>query len=1497
MNVIRLFIIQTFPDICQSPYDVQCRTRDDQINWNETDDILFVPCSANQGLLCLNSDQLEGACREYELRFLCPQDINECEDPSVCPDPNSECVNTHGSYICRCKGDYYMYDDKCVASRPCTGWGDPHYTTFDKRRFDFQGTCHYVLSEPCHDVNTSDKLVTYRVLAKNEYRNRVQRNRRVSQTKSILVEVYGYSVELRQLGRVSSNGVEQTLPVYIHNAEATRPGSFIEVRQLVDGVSLTTDFGLYVHFDGKNRFRLTLADSYAGEVCGLCGDFNGDPSNDFLMSNGSMATDVSHFGNSWKDVALSDVGCDDGQTPNPECETWDEQIQVNRLCSVISDPEGPFSACHGVVDPDEYEYGCAYDLCSDIHNEEMLCDAIAAYAEVCKEHGVIISWRSDELCAPTCLPHSYFSDLVTSCPNTCTDPTAAVNCQLPQVSGCVCDPGLLLSGDLCVQPEMCGCVSEGGAYHKLGDAWYQGNCTTLCECRDEGAIVCDNNVACHSDGSCISLPGGVMTCVCNPGYTGQPYNCTDIDECVEDIHYCHDGADCINTDGSYQCECKDGFTGNGFDCQDVDECLTNPCHVYASCVNEPGSYSCYCLSGYTGDGSYCQEILDPDLGNVSDGEKNGCSFYMEYCSDIATCLDLPDGQFICQCPDGANGDGLKDGTGCQYHGTVEFNYNCYQFVETSLSFYEARKECQMRGGDLASLATAGSLLFIRQYGDNNEISGTFWIGYTDSLWSGTFVWLDGSISAHTYWTPDEPELKASQHCVFVDVGYNATYRFHTADCGAVRNFICQQSRRPQGCPVGWSQTADGGCVTLFDDAMTYFDAYMTCVTHGADFISVNETEQLKDISNMFDSTDLPFWIGLNDGYFNQLDGTYHWTDNSMPPVQMKADLDGMTCVIWDIWNRTYSPVSCDDQNIFFCTRRYGDKCHKLKPEKSLTRDEAILSCNNMGGDLVTIATEAKQTFIREWIGKRMTEVNYWIGLIEDTNDDNYTWSDGTKYEYTNWGKGQPSDPNSNGCVYIDAAQRYAWADMACDAHLAFICEYYNTPCRNNDDCHQNGQCYLGQCRCKNGYIGDGRDVCTDILACEGDADCHKNGHCNISRLCECKIGYDGNGKNYCTNVDECSLGIHECHKDANCYDTDGYYDCVCKDGFTGNGRECQDIPTSCDFLKRREPKTDSGMYVIDPDGPGGVAPFMVECDMRTDRGVTVVSHDAMHMIKVSVYPEPESYEKIIRYKYGSIEQMLALINISDFCYQEMTFQCDNGAPLDGYYVDGAGFRRNKWGGAVTEGKCPCGEIGSCTTPGSNCNCDGNGFITSYDYGKLTDKNQLPVTKLVFGRISGISKAYHTLSALYCGPRQFGIPTDCDEARWRYHISYDTPVLIDVDGPDEDEAGNLSPFLAHCDMTSYLHVGVTEIPHDMDICGRLRGLAVACWTTDHYHLCSNPGVDISEGCFIFDFASLPLERFFIVEFVKGLAGFHPAVQIVSSDGLTVFVVVCIKFVQQ
>ena len=54
-----------------------------------------------------------------------------------------------------------------------------------------------------------------------------------------------------------------------------------------------------------------------------------------------------------------------------------------------------------------------------------------------------------------------------------------------------------------------------------------------------------------------------------------------------------------------------------------------------------------------------------------------------------------------------------------------------------------------------------------------------------------------------------------------------------------------------------------------------------------------------------------------------------------------------------------------------------------------------------------------------------------------------------------------------------------------------------------------------------------------------------------------------------------------------------------------------------------------------------------------------------------------------------------------------------------------------------------------------------------------------------------------------------------------------------------------------------HMQVTWLLPNI-IQGRLLCLAAVCWTTDHYHSCQNLGVGISEGCFIFDSASLHLE---------------------------------------
>ncbi|XP_060137932.1 zonadhesin [Zootoca vivipara] len=362
----------------------------------------------------------------------------------------------------------------------CTISGDPHYATYDSRRFDFMGTCTYLLSAPC---NATSGLPAFRVEATNEHRGG---NKHVSYVKSVSVEVYGSRIGLLKGRRVTVDGQRVTLPVSL-------AGGRVSVRLSGTFVLVQTDFSLWVRFDGNHHAEVSVPEAYFGQLCGLCGNYNGQSSDDNLMPDGTSAgNDANKLGESWQVPGATDPGCTNSGDPG-EC---DKEIEADAKeptsCGILTDPQGPFAPCHNKVPPEGAFQNCVYDLCGTGGDTGSLCFALQSYADRCAQAGIPIAWRNSSFCPLNCPPGSNYTSCGPACPATCIEPTSRDSCNLPCVEGCTCNEGFVLSGDQCVPHSQCGCTDPDGQYHPVGESWMgNSNCTQRCTCAPLNNITCE----------------------------------------------------------------------------------------------------------------------------------------------------------------------------------------------------------------------------------------------------------------------------------------------------------------------------------------------------------------------------------------------------------------------------------------------------------------------------------------------------------------------------------------------------------------------------------------------------------------------------------------------------------------------------------------------------------------------------------------------------------------------------------------------------------------------------------------------------------------------------------------------------------------------------------------------------------------------------------------------------------------------------------------------
>ncbi|XP_026018806.1 alpha-tectorin-like isoform X1 [Astatotilapia calliptera] len=405
-----------------------------------------------------------------------------CAQKCTCTSAGLQCRNQPCSFSQICQQTSFQFSCQTVQRRTCTISGDPHYYTFDNRVFHFQGTCTYVLSEQCNSG-----LPYYRVEGKNEHRGSTQ----VSWTRLVKVHVYNDTIELvkGRRGQAKVNGNFASTPFSLSNGT-------VQVYESGFSVVVSTDFGLVVSYDTNHYVQISLTYTYQNTTCGLCGNFNNQPQDDFRTRQGQLVSSDVVFANSWRASGDDEPGCEAqcGGLACAGCTAQQTALYSNTdHCGILSSSSGPFAACHQQLPPQSFADSCLYDLCVGGGYRPILCQALSVYASQCQQNNIRLqSWRRTGFCEIPCPANSHFESEGTGCPATCLNPNSTHNCPLPVQESCICDSGYILSGGVCVPHAECGCSFEGRYYRSGQTVILDENCGRRCSC-SYGSMTCHSH--------------------------------------------------------------------------------------------------------------------------------------------------------------------------------------------------------------------------------------------------------------------------------------------------------------------------------------------------------------------------------------------------------------------------------------------------------------------------------------------------------------------------------------------------------------------------------------------------------------------------------------------------------------------------------------------------------------------------------------------------------------------------------------------------------------------------------------------------------------------------------------------------------------------------------------------------------------------------------------------------------------------------------------------
>ncbi|XP_075692869.1 mucin-2-like [Rhinoderma darwinii] len=375
-------------------------------------------------------------------------------------------------------------DDQCCwhweCDCVCSGWGDPHYKTFDGTYYSFQGNCTYTLVEEIEKKNNFTIYIDNYNCGIEDW---------VSCPRNIIVL---HNTQEIQLG---ISGLEDT------NIQVVVNGEIVGTPYKKNGVKVYTlgiyyvleipELGANITYNGLAFYIKLPYHRFGHNTQGQCGTCTNNRSDDCRTRGGDIVSKCDIMADSWivEDVKKPECVQIKTTVPPPTSST----CQPSTLCSFIMGPT--FQKCHKIVSPNDYYEACVYDSCH-VSRSTIGCSSLQHYAQLCGDKGICIDWRSQvPECSMSCPSHKMYNACGSAIPRTCqiTPEDNSLMKDERLVEGCFCPQGTIRFSpavDICV--HTCGCVGPDNNPRKFGEK-FQFDCQD-CVCREGGSgIICQKH--------------------------------------------------------------------------------------------------------------------------------------------------------------------------------------------------------------------------------------------------------------------------------------------------------------------------------------------------------------------------------------------------------------------------------------------------------------------------------------------------------------------------------------------------------------------------------------------------------------------------------------------------------------------------------------------------------------------------------------------------------------------------------------------------------------------------------------------------------------------------------------------------------------------------------------------------------------------------------------------------------------------------------------------